>query len=107
MAAIGQYALLEMIGIRTCFQHIDIMVGFDKQILASAHQFKDIGGDCTHIGAVFLCERLVINELSDALKYGYGIIQSSERIDAYIEAKGLKLFSDIVCKTASKHHDPV
>lgn len=46
---------------------------------------------------------LPVNKPSDALKYGDGIVQSTERIDHYIKAKILKLASDVIGEAASQH----
>ena len=67
----------------------------------------DESGSASHLLAISGCEFHTFPEPSDGSGYGLRIVQSPERIDAYIEAEGRHLPSDIIGKATAYYQDSV
>ena len=62
---------------------------------------------CTYLHAIFFSEFSAACQSFDAVEDRNRIVQSSERVDAYIESVVRKHLADIVREAASEHHDLV
>ena len=67
VTAFASHSLLEIGGIRSIHQHVDIMIGFDDKMIGEREVMADVGSDITHVGGQTETHHLVAVTVFDEI----------------------------------------